>query len=48
GQARANNVGWRIDYQVVTPSLRERLRSCSVYRVQRFSDHAPYIVDYAD
>jgi exodeoxyribonuclease-3 len=48
GQARANNVGWRIDYQVCTPSLRDRLKACSVYREQRFSDHAPYIVDYAD
>jgi exodeoxyribonuclease-3 len=48
GQARANNVGWRIDYQVCTPSLRERLLDCSIYRDQRFSDHAPYIVDYAD
>ena len=48
GQARANNVGWRIDYQVVTPSLRGRLQACSIYRDQRFSDHAPYTVDYAD
>ncbi len=48
GQARANNVGWRIDYQLATPSLRERLKGCSIYREERFSDHAPYIVDYAD
>jgi len=48
GQARANNVGWRIDYQVATPSLRERMNACSIYRDQRFSDHAPYTVDYAD
>ncbi|HEX7341373.1 MAG TPA: exodeoxyribonuclease III [Rhodanobacteraceae bacterium] len=47
GQARANNVGWRIDYQLVTPSLRERIKACSVYRDERFSDHAPYTVDYA-
>jgi exodeoxyribonuclease-3 len=47
GAARANNVGWRIDYQIVTPSLRERLRACSVYRERFFSDHAPYTVDYA-
>jgi exodeoxyribonuclease-3 len=33
---------------VCTPSLRERMQSCSVYRDERFSDHAPYIVDYAD
>jgi exodeoxyribonuclease-3 len=47
GQARANNVGWRIDYQVVSPSLRTRLRSCEILRDPRFSDHAPYTVDYA-
>jgi exodeoxyribonuclease III len=48
GQARANNVGWRIDYQIVTPGLRDRLRDCSIYRDERFSDHAPYTVDYAE
>ena len=47
GQARAKDVGWRIDYQVVSPTLRPRLRDCSIYREQRFSDHAPYTVDYA-
>ena len=48
GRARENDVGWRIDYQVCTPALRERLRACAIYRDQRFSDHAPYTVDYAD
>ncbi|WP_372017495.1 exodeoxyribonuclease III [Pseudoxanthomonas sp. 10H] len=48
GAARANNVGWRIDYQFVTPSMRDRLRACSIYRDVRFSDHAPFTVDYAD
>jgi exodeoxyribonuclease-3 len=48
GRARANNVGWRIDYQLVTPSLRGRLRDCSIFRDERFSDHAPYTVDYAE
>jgi len=47
GAARANNVGWRIDYQIVTPSLRERIRGCSIAATPRFSDHAPYTVDYA-
>jgi len=46
GAARANNVGWRIDYQFVTPNLRPHLRACSIYREQRFSDHAPFVVDY--
>ena len=46
GQAWAKNVGWRIDYQVVTPGLRDRIRNASIYRSKRFSDHAPLIVDY--
>jgi exodeoxyribonuclease-3 len=47
GQAWANDVGWRIDYQVVSPGLRAALRRASVYREQRFSDHAPLTVEYA-
>ncbi|MBX6420609.1 MAG: exodeoxyribonuclease III [Nevskia sp.] len=47
GQAYAKNVGWRIDYQVITPSLRGAVRAASVYKGTRFSDHAPLIVDYA-
>jgi len=46
GQARANNVGWRIDYQIVTPGLRERVKSASIYKDQWFSDHAPLIMEY--
>jgi exodeoxyribonuclease-3 len=48
GAARANNVGWRIDYQLVTPSLRDRLRACAITPTPRFSDHAPFVVDYAE
>lgn len=47
GAARANNVGWRIDYQLVTPSLRKRLKACAVHPEPRFSDHAPYLVEFA-
>lgn len=46
GQAYAKDVGWRIDYQIVSASLRDRLRAVRVYREPRFSDHAPYVVDY--
>ncbi len=46
GQARAKNVGWRIDYQVITPGLREAVAQASIYRAQRFSDHAPLTIDY--
>ena len=48
GQARAKNVGWRIDYQLATPDLASRARSAEVYKEQWFSDHAPLTVDYAD
>jgi exodeoxyribonuclease-3 len=40
------NVGWRIDYQMVSPALRNCIKAVSIYRQQKFSDHAPVIVDY--
>ena len=46
GRARENNVGWRIDYQVVTPGLVEKIRAATIVREPRFSDHAPLIIDY--
>jgi exodeoxyribonuclease-3 len=47
GQAWANNVGWRIDYQVITPGLADYVTDAQIYKDQRFSDHAPLIVDYS-
>ncbi len=47
GQAWAKNVGWRIDYQVVTPGLKNKIKTASIYKDERFSDHAPLIVDYS-
>lgn len=47
GQAWARNVGWRLDYQLVTPSMVTTVRRAEVYKTQRFSDHSPLIVDYA-
>lgn len=46
GQAYANNVGWRIDYQVITPSLADKVKWVEIYKDERFSDHAPLIIDY--
>ena len=48
GQAWANNTGWRIDYQVVTPGLRDKIIAGSelIYKEERFSDHAPLIIEY--
>ena len=46
GKAWANNTGWRIDYQVITPGLKDKVVSADIYKEQRFSDHAPLIIDY--
>jgi exodeoxyribonuclease-3 len=46
GQARAKNVGWRIDYHLATPGLAAAARHASVFKEQWFSDHAPLTVDY--
>ena len=46
GQAWANNTGWRLDYQVVSSNLAGLARSCEIYKEERFSDHAPLIMDY--
>ncbi|RDH40324.1 MAG: exodeoxyribonuclease III [Candidatus Aquirickettsiella gammari] len=46
GRAWDNNVGWRIDYQIITPGLRDKVKSVSIYKDRRFSDHAPLTIDY--
>lgn len=46
GQAYANNTGWRIDYQICTPETASTATAAWVYKDERFSDHAPLIVDY--
>ncbi len=46
GQARAKNVGWRIDYQIATPGLAARAKGTDIYAAEKFSDHAPLTVDY--
>ena len=46
GQAWAKNVGWRIDYQVATPGIASGVRRAEVYKGERFSDHAPLVIDY--
>jgi exodeoxyribonuclease-3 len=46
GQARTNNVGWRIDYHIVSEDLAPTVTRTRVYRDRLFSDHAPLIIDY--
>jgi exodeoxyribonuclease III len=47
GQAWAKNVGWRIDYQMVSPDLHGTAARAEIHREPRFSDHAPLIMDYS-
>jgi exodeoxyribonuclease-3 len=51
GQAFDNNTGWRIDYQLATPELAATVTNYTVDRAasyaERWSDHAPVVVDYA-
>jgi len=46
GQAWANNVGWRLDYHLATPGIAAKSRHEHIYLEQRFSDHAPLVIDY--
>jgi len=46
GQARAKNVGWRIDYHIATPAIAATARREEIYLGARFSDHAPVVIDY--
>jgi exodeoxyribonuclease III len=46
GQAYAKNVGWRLDYHLATPGIAHLARKESIFKDQRFSDHAPITVEY--
>lgn len=46
GQAWAKNVGWRIDYHLATPGIASLARREFIYKDERFSDHAPLVIDY--
>ncbi|WP_136706667.1 exodeoxyribonuclease III [Agromyces sp. H66] len=51
GKAFDNDTGWRIDYQLATPTLADAAVAYAVDRAatydSRWSDHAPVVVDYA-
>ncbi|HEY0374596.1 MAG TPA: exodeoxyribonuclease III [Amnibacterium sp.] len=51
GQAFDNDTGWRIDYQLASPALGERVADYAVDKADsrdgRWSDHTPVVADYA-
>lgn len=46
GRAREKNVGWRIDYQVITPGLAPSVMNSDIFCDGYFSDHAPLTIEY--
>jgi exodeoxyribonuclease-3 len=46
GNSWANNIGWRIDYQIATPGIAAKAHTAAIYTNRRFSDHAPLVIDY--
>ena len=36
----------RTDYHLATPAIAELARAESIYKDQKFSDHAPITIDY--
>lgn len=44
--ARAKNVGWRIDYQVITPKLKDYVQTVKICSELVCSDHAPLMIEY--
>ena len=48
GAAYEKNVGWRIDYQIATPNFAAKANTSQIYKAQKFSDHAPLIIDYSN
>ena len=47
GNARKNNVGWRIDYQVISKNLIRNVVKADIENEPMLSDHAPVIIEYA-
>jgi exodeoxyribonuclease III len=45
GNARARNIGWRIDYWVISESLRPRLKRAWILNEVYGSDHCPVGID---
>jgi exodeoxyribonuclease III len=46
GAAYEKDVGWRLDYHFATPGIAAKAHTAHVYKEQKFSDHAPLVIDY--
>ncbi len=46
--ARERNIGWRIDYFLVSPDLKARITDCRMLPEVMGSDHCPVLLELAD
>ncbi len=46
-KSRERNIGWRIDYFLLSESLRPKLKSASIHPEQMGSDHCPISIEVA-
>lgn len=44
-RSKAKNLGWRIDYEMISEAAVKRLKSASIFREIEFSDHCPIRVE---
>lgn len=45
-KARERNVGWRIDYFIVSERARDKIRSAEIYNEIFGSDHCPVAIEF--
>lgn len=45
GQARAKNIGWRIDYFIVSDKIKSKIQDAKIHDVIEGSDHCPVELD---
>ena len=43
--ARSKNLGWRIDYAVVTDNLQDKLKRAAILPEAKHSDHCPVLLE---
>ncbi len=46
--SRARNVGWRIDYWLVSAGLKDRIKKAEIHASQMGSDHCPVSIELTD
>lgn len=46
--ARLKNLGWRIDYNMISDSLISKIKRSSILNLAKHSDHCPVLIEIAD